>query len=145
MKAKYIVDPQELRQLTAFFAWTAWASAARRPGLSYSYTNNFPYDPLAGNTPPAAAYLWSALSLITLLAGTAAILFAFGKFDYLGWKGTTATVHPRMLPGVASRQPAGDHQVLRGRYPAVFGPGAGGRGHGPLPGGAGKFLRPRPL
>ncbi len=102
MKAKYIVDPQELRQLTAFFAWTAWASAARRPGLSYSYTNNFPFDPLAGNTPPAAAYLWSALSLITLLAGTAAILFAFGKFDYLGWKGTTATVHPRMLPGVAS-------------------------------------------
>ena len=102
LKTSYIVDPQELRQLTAFFAWTAWASAARRPGLSYSYTNNFPFDPLAGNTPPAAAYLWSALSLITLLAGTAAILFAFGKFDYLGWKGTTAAVHPRMLPGVAS-------------------------------------------
>src|SRR5215469_12447038 len=27
-----VSDPRELRQLTAFFAWTAWASAATRPG-----------------------------------------------------------------------------------------------------------------
>src|SRR5262245_46069117 len=46
-----VSDPPELRQLTAFFAWTAWASAATRPGTSHSYTNNFPYEPLAGNTP----------------------------------------------------------------------------------------------
>src|SRR5215475_9069007 len=45
-------DARELRQLTTFFAWTAWASAAMRPGTSHSYTNNFPYEPLAGNTPP---------------------------------------------------------------------------------------------
>ena len=42
-----VSDPRELRQLTAFFAWTAWASAATRPGTSHSYTNNFPYEPLA--------------------------------------------------------------------------------------------------
>jgi nitric oxide reductase subunit B len=102
LKAKYISNPRELRQLTSFFAWTAWAAVADRPGRDYSYTSNFPYDPLAGNTPPAAAYLWSALSLITLLAGTAAILFAFGKFDYLGWRETGSAVHPRMLPGRAS-------------------------------------------
>jgi nitric oxide reductase subunit B len=102
LKPKYISNPRELRQLTAFFAWTAWASVADRPGRDYSYTSNFPYDPLAGNTPPAAAYLWSALSLITLLAGTAVILFAFGKFDYLGWRGTGAPIRPQMLPGRAS-------------------------------------------
>ena len=99
LKTNYIDNPQELRELTAFFAWTAWASVAHRPGRDYSYTSNFPYDPLAGNTPPAAAYLWSALSLITLLAGTAAILFAFGKFNYLGWKGLPSPAHPQMLPG----------------------------------------------
>src|SRR5215510_9537638 len=43
-----VSDPRELRQLTAFFAWTAWGSAATRPDTSYSYTNNFPYDPMAG-------------------------------------------------------------------------------------------------
>jgi nitric oxide reductase subunit B len=94
-----ISDPGELKQLTAFFAWTAWASAANRPGRAHTYTNNFPYDPLVGNTPPRDAFLWSALSLITLLAGTALVLFAFGKFDYLGWKGERGHVHPEMLAG----------------------------------------------
>ncbi len=95
----YITDPTELKQLTAFFAWTAWATTANRPGHSYSYTNNFPYDPMAGNTPPAAAIIWSALSLIALLAGTAAVLFAFGRFDYLGWHRQEEHVHPQILPG----------------------------------------------
>ncbi len=92
-------DPAEIRQLTAFFAWTAWASVANRPGLSYSYTGNFPYEPEAGNTPSSPALLWSALSLIALLGGIAAALFAFGRFDFLGWKGQEGHAHPQMLPG----------------------------------------------
>jgi nitric oxide reductase subunit B len=97
-----IRDPEEIRLLTAFFAWTAWASVANRPGVDYSYTANFPYDPAAGNRPTAGAYLWSALSLVMLLAGTAAVLFVFGKFDFLGWKGTGGHVHPQLLPGAAT-------------------------------------------
>ncbi len=99
LPAKYVADPDELRQLTAFFAWTAWASVAIRPGESHSYTNNFPYDPSIGNRPTTDAILWSALSLMALLAGTGLVLFAFGKFDYLGWKGARGHVHPRLLPG----------------------------------------------
>lgn len=97
-----ITDPTELRDLTAFFCWTAWASVADRPGTDYSYTNNFPYDPGVGNVAPAGALLWSALSLITLLGGIAAVLLAFGKFDYLGWitRGHSAT--PQVIPGQAS-------------------------------------------
>ncbi len=102
LSANYIKDRTELQQLTAFFAWTAWASIANRPGKSYSYTNNFPYDPAIGNTPTSDAVLWSALSLITLLAGIAVVLFAFGKFDYLGWKGKKGHIHPQMLPGVTT-------------------------------------------
>jgi nitric oxide reductase subunit B len=102
LPAKYIKDPDELRQLTAFFAWAAWASVAKRPGNSYSYTNNFPYDRVTGNMPTSDAVLWSAISLITLLAGTAAVLFAFGKFDYLGWQGKGEHIHPQLLPGVAT-------------------------------------------
>jgi nitric oxide reductase subunit B len=85
LAAKLISDPRELRQLTAFFAWAAWASAAERPAAGYSYTNNFPYDPLAGNGPTGGAVLYSAVSLVFLLGGTALVLLAFGKFDYLGW------------------------------------------------------------
>src|SRR5277367_2209179 len=64
-----VSDPRALRQLSAFFAWTAWASAATRPGTSHSYTNNFPYEPLAGNTPTPNALIYSALSLVFLLGG----------------------------------------------------------------------------
>ena len=46
--------------------------------------------------------MWSTLSLISLLAGIAAVLFAFGNFDLLGWKGRGEHVHPQMLSGQAT-------------------------------------------
>jgi len=97
-----IAAPSELRQLTSFFTWAAWASVAARPGADYSYTNNFPYDPDVGNHPTSGAVLWSALSLVALLGGTAAVLLAFGRFDYLGWVSRGRHVHVSMLPGEAS-------------------------------------------
>lgn len=99
LPAGFLRDEAHLRDLTAFFAWTAWASVAQRPGKDYSYTNNFPYDPLAGNTLTTDAILWSALSVVMLLGGLAVVLFTFGKFDYLGWKGEPTRVPPEMLPG----------------------------------------------
>jgi nitric oxide reductase subunit B len=99
---KFITNPEELRQLTSFFAWGAWAAAATIPGKSYSYTNNFPYEPALDNGPSSDAVIWSALSLITLLAGTATVLLAFGRFDYLGWHGTPHDIHPQLLPGGAN-------------------------------------------
>ena len=38
-------------RLTAFFFWTSWAAVTQRPGATTSYTNNWPYEPLVGNTP----------------------------------------------------------------------------------------------
>ncbi|MEY2115437.1 MULTISPECIES: nitric-oxide reductase large subunit [Rhodanobacter] len=101
LKAGLITDPTELHQFTAFVTWAAWASVANRPGENYSYTNNFPYDPAVGNTPVPGALLWSALSLIVLLAGIAVVLLMFGKFDYLGWISRGQHIHPHLLPGVA--------------------------------------------
>lgn len=85
LKKESITDPQELRTLTAFFAWAAWASVAQRPGAGHSYTSNFPYDPLVGNRPTPGTVIYSAISFIFLLTGTALVLFAFGRFDFLGW------------------------------------------------------------
>jgi len=100
LSARLIDDPGELRALTAFFAWTAWASTAERPGTSHSYTNNFPYDPLVGNGPTSGAVVWSALSLVFLLAGTGIVLLAYGKFSQLGWH------RPEHLPAAPSLLPA---------------------------------------
>ncbi len=91
--SKFIKEPSEVKDLTAYFAWATWATVANRPGKDYSYTNNWPYEPLVGNRPTSSTYLWSALSLITLLGGIGAILFLFGKFDYLGWGGEKTPAH----------------------------------------------------
>jgi nitric oxide reductase subunit B len=101
LPASVIADARELTDLNAYFAWATWATVANRPGKDYSYTNNWPYEPLAGNRPSSSTYLWSALSLITLLGGVGAILFVFGKFDYLGWSGekTPAHFHDSALSG----------------------------------------------
>jgi nitric oxide reductase subunit B len=82
-----ITDPTQIRQLTAFFAWSAWAAAANRPAKGYSYTNNWPPEPLVGNGPAANTVVWSVLSLIALLGGTGLLFAAFGRWDWLGWQG----------------------------------------------------------
>jgi len=93
LPAKYIRDAHDLADLNSYFAWAAWATVANRPGKDYSYTNNWPYEPAVGNRPSASTYLWSALSLVTLLAGLGVVLFVVGRFDYLGWHGTSASGH----------------------------------------------------
>ncbi len=83
-----ITDPVQLRQLTAFFAWTAWAASTERPGKNYSYTNNWPGETNVDNAPTANVLVWSAASLIALLAGIGLLFAAFGRWgDKLGWHG----------------------------------------------------------
>ncbi|MDL2718002.1 MAG: cbb3-type cytochrome c oxidase subunit I [Acidobacteriota bacterium] len=98
LPAKYIRSPGELEDLNSYFAWAAWATVANRPGKNYSYTNNWPYEPAVGNQPSASTFLWSALSLVTLLAGLGTVLFAVGRFDYLGWHGPSARAHVHDSP-----------------------------------------------
>jgi len=82
-----ISDPEQTRKLTAFFAWSAWVSAALRPGHNYSYTNNWPPEPLVQNTVTADNVVWSVLSLAVLLGGIGALFTAFGRWNVLGWHG----------------------------------------------------------
>jgi nitric oxide reductase subunit B len=86
-QAEWIADNDDIRKLSAFFAWSAWTASANRPGQKYSYTNNWPPEPLAGNSITADAITWSVISIIGLLGGTGLILWFFGRYDWLGWTG----------------------------------------------------------
>ncbi|HVY80505.1 MAG TPA: nitric-oxide reductase large subunit [Steroidobacteraceae bacterium] len=71
MKNDTVPDAENRRALAAFFWWTAWAAMTERPGSHVTYTNNWPSEPLIGNRPPASTYLWSAFSVLFLIAGIA--------------------------------------------------------------------------
>lgn len=72
----------EARALNAFFFWTAWATATERPGQTISYTSNWPHEPLVGNTPSGAVFLWTIISIFLLLGGIGALVWYYAKeFD----------------------------------------------------------------
>ncbi len=96
LQAHSIADRADIDKLADFFAWTAWTAAADRPGRDYSYTNNWPPEPLAGNSVTADAVAWSVISIIFLLGGMGIVLFFFGRYDWLGWTESAAEI--RFLP-----------------------------------------------
>jgi len=74
-----ISDPDDIRDLSAFFFWGGWVAAANRPGENYSYTHNWPGDKDAGNTPTAATFFWSVFSIFALFIGVMVVLYAYGQ------------------------------------------------------------------
>lgn len=77
----YISDEGEIRDLSAFFYWGGWLCAAQRPGYTYSYTHNWPYDPMAGNIPHGGLVLWSAIGTLAVILSLGVIFYYYGKMD----------------------------------------------------------------
>ncbi|MBF2034956.1 MAG: nitric-oxide reductase large subunit [Leptolyngbyaceae cyanobacterium T60_A2020_046] len=73
----WFTDSTQIRNVTAFFSWTAWAAAANRPNAPFSYTANWPHDDLIGNQLPAQFLIWSIVSVIVLIAAIALFLFIY--------------------------------------------------------------------
>ena len=71
MKEATIIDADKRTALTAFIWWSSWSAVTNRPGKHISYTNNWPHDPLVGNTPPSHLLLWTVFSVLFLIAGIA--------------------------------------------------------------------------
>ena len=105
LRPEAITDPREIKELTAFFSWSAWAAAAERPGTDYTYTNNWPPEPLVGNEPSANVVVWSVLSLIALLGGLGLLFAAFGRWNFLGWHGRDQQALSFRSPGDVALTP----------------------------------------
>lgn len=86
LQSEIVKSAEETHKLTSFFAWLSWAAGTLRLDKDYTYTSNWPYDPLVGNTPLPGNIIWSIVSVILLIFGIAAALFVYlryiGKDDY---------------------------------------------------------------
>ena len=70
-----VSDSDRLRKLSAFFFWTSWAASTNRPNEEFTYTQNWPYEPLVGNRPTGDTVVWTGVSIIMLLAGISAMVW----------------------------------------------------------------------
>ena len=77
MKENTLPDAARRTQLSQFFFWTAWVAATEREGMSVTYTNNWPHEPLIDNRPSAENVMWSIISVVVLLAGIGFLVWAW--------------------------------------------------------------------
>lgn len=68
-------------KMMSFFHWSTWAASTNRPGQNYTYTNNWPHEPLINNVPTSENIFWSVISVILLLASLGLLIwyYAFKK------------------------------------------------------------------
>jgi nitric oxide reductase subunit B len=84
-----VPDADHRRALAGFFFWTSWATVTERPGNAQTYTNNWPYEPLVGNTPTGSAFMWSMFSVLFMIAGIGLL-----TWHYAVWHGKEAAATP---------------------------------------------------
>lgn len=77
-----IPSEEERQDIADFFFWTAWAAGTERPGLDYTYTNNWPSDPTVGNRASAAAFVWSILSILSLFAVLGLVVYIVHRYQF---------------------------------------------------------------
>ncbi|WP_269494487.1 nitric-oxide reductase large subunit [Castellaniella sp. S9] len=77
MKEATLPSAQARAYLGDFFFWTAWAAATERPGMSATYTNNWPHEPLIDNVPTAENVVWSIISVIVLIVGVGLLVWGW--------------------------------------------------------------------
>jgi nitric oxide reductase subunit B len=105
----YSLTPDEALRTGEFLIYSALTTVARRPDTSWSWTENWPYEPEVGNTPTTNTFVWTWASFCFTF-------FAFGLvlFMYEFWLN-----HPDdapMDPVLARFGPLTDSQRRVGKY-----------------------------
>lgn len=77
MKENTLPSLERRERMAEFFFWTAWAASTERPNADVTYTNNWPHEPLIDNKPSAENLIWSLVSIILLIAGVGALIWAW--------------------------------------------------------------------
>ncbi len=90
--AGMIDSEAEARAFADFAMWTAWMAHTDRPGSTHSYTNDWPYNPGAGNDPTGATMTWSVVAMVLLVAGGGAGIWLYQSLELAEPDATTIDV-----------------------------------------------------
>jgi len=105
----YSLDETEAAHTAEFLIYSALTTVARRPDTTWSWTENWPYEPEVGNTPTTNTFVWTWISFCFTF-------FAFGGvlFIYEFWLNTPD--ESPMDPVLAGFRPLTESQRKIGKY-----------------------------
>jgi nitric oxide reductase subunit B len=76
----YSLDDQSAAQTAEFLIYSSLTTVARRPGTLVSWTQNWPYEPLVGNTPTTGTFMWTWISFCFVFFAFGLVLFIYQRF-----------------------------------------------------------------
>jgi nitric oxide reductase subunit B len=108
----YSLDPQSAAQTADFLIYSSLTTVARRPGIDASWTQNWPFEPLVGNTPTTSTFRWTWISFCFAFFAFGAVLFIYQRFLNDPDQGPRDPVLARFLPLTASQQRIGKYFLV---------------------------------
>jgi nitric oxide reductase subunit B len=76
----YSLDAQGARDTAQFLIYSALTTVARRPGSTASWTQNWPYEPLVGNTPTTSTFVWTWVSFCFTFFMFGAVIYIYQRY-----------------------------------------------------------------
>jgi len=78
--AAYSLKGRDAANTADFLIFSALTTVARRPGVNWSWTENWPYEPLVGNVPTTNTFHWTWISFCFTFFAFGAVLFIYEFF-----------------------------------------------------------------
>jgi nitric oxide reductase subunit B len=76
----YSLDETEAAHTAEFLIYSALTTVARRPDTTWSWTENWPYEPEVGNTPTTNTFIWTWASFCFTFLAFGAVLFIYERY-----------------------------------------------------------------
>ncbi|MFZ1100221.1 MAG: cbb3-type cytochrome c oxidase subunit I [Steroidobacteraceae bacterium] len=76
----YSLDEASAVQTADFLIYSSLTTVARRPSTNVSWTQNWPFEPLVGNTPTTSTFRWTWISFCFTFFAFGAVLFIYERY-----------------------------------------------------------------
>jgi nitric oxide reductase subunit B len=108
----YALDEESARQTADFLIYSSLTTVARRPGTQVSWTQNWPFEPLVGNTPTTSTFLWTWISFCFVFFAFGAVLYIYERYLNDPDKAPMDPVLAEFRPLTASQRRAGKYFLV---------------------------------
>ena len=74
------LDGPAAHDTAGFLIYSSLTTVARRPGSTASWTQNWPFEPLVGNTPTTSTFIWTWVSFCFTFFAFGAVLYIYQRY-----------------------------------------------------------------